>query len=1249
MPGLGIITDVSSAPSLKHTFLGPRQDHSARDKTQVIDSTAHRPVWLSKAALIAFTLLFTCCAVALIALHQAITTRNGIPLTVTSSEYSWTYGPTAVLVLILGLWRRVDYYFKATQPWRELLAGPAPLDTSLLLDYITPFQGTSMLRAFRQRHYPVAATILSFFLLKLIILVSTTLFVVGPTSHAATFLVEYKNVFNVTNVWHSPGYEHENFYYGGSDKSVLDYLAKLNNASTDEADWKPQQYLAMQRFATTAQTPNATSIQAPVDVFVPKITCEDATINLVDRTGYTDWYVAWESATCRFNSSTLTACQDYPCIRSQKYARAFPWSRGNCSSGVDGQLEIRYAMAFAHYHLKFPDYVSTTLILENSTAVICKIDYGVVSTNATHDLSTGRVTLSDGALSGETKPLSNLTSFDLSEMLATNIAQADDTLKDNSDDAIFTEFMRPLFQLIVAKLGNPADQNVLLQPGIFNQATTAVLEGLATTFAQESLLVNASSTSYAEGSIRETRLLTRPAALWAMMVAFFLLATICLLLVILVPSIPWLPIMSGSIAAHAALLRKSPSLLALLMDMGPYSGSKLRQNLQGMRFSMAKDPTNGVTLRVLGQHPAHIEPRSEGTSERKRPWMPLVARRPMIALTITLPILMIGLLEFLNQLSKSRNGLIYVGDTDSTVVSYVVRVTSTLAIFGIAAMFDNLDFTITAFAPWSSLRSGSAEANRSVLFNLLSVSPFFVLPQSIRRRQFGAAASNLSTLIASTLTIVVSGLWILTGPATVERSSTASLGSWDQAWLSNSKDNGEAAVKLNVVRHKGATTPPEIWNGIVLPTISLPSSNSSDRPANYTYDVRGLRPVLNCTVVPQQEVHTRPYLISQILSANVTVPAECVKKASGEFAFFNFTYEVVAGDVTWMGRTWDLTESTAGHVSRACPSLGFLFGSVQGNYSDEIDITGLVCSQGIEEVPVTVTYEGDAAWAQLSTTQRPRLASGKAWSWRHGTAGAETLGFQITENLRKNLVRFVQEGKDWANYDAFFDHLLFGPSAYNRTALAGVQNVDKLISAVTRDYTEYMTYVINLNSRGNSNSKKSNLVSAVANVSSFSLASTDTVTTEITGTRSQEITRLGIHATSKLILQVQLAIVTVLGLAGYLLVGMRDTLPRNPCNIASTMSFLAGSRLCDPKAGVLPRDAEFMNERQLDRALGRWRFSLGWWKARGDVIEEWEAMNTPIVENHSTDTVFTTGRDEYRFGVDIGRPSLRAYSDLRHD
>lgn len=144
---------------------------AARGKAGRPEMSSQPPFWLRKVALLLFVFIFAFCSVSLVVLHYVIRAQDGLPLKISSSQYSWTYGPTAVLVIILSLWRRIDYYYKSTQPWTELQSGPVSASKSLLLDYISPFQLQSMYRALKVGHYRVFATIFSFFLLKGIILV----------------------------------------------------------------------------------------------------------------------------------------------------------------------------------------------------------------------------------------------------------------------------------------------------------------------------------------------------------------------------------------------------------------------------------------------------------------------------------------------------------------------------------------------------------------------------------------------------------------------------------------------------------------------------------------------------------------------------------------------------------------------------------------------------------------------------------------------------------------------------------------------------------------------------------------------------------------------------------------------------------------------------------------------------------------------------------------------------------------------
>jgi hypothetical protein len=137
------------------------------------------PIWLRKAVLFSFMALFLLLALTLIALKHFVDRNQGLSLRLTANHYSWTYGPTVLLVVVVGLWRRVNYYSMVNQPWQELANGPKPADKTVLLDYLSPPQIISFITAMQNGHYAVAASTLIFALFKIIIVISTTLFLLG--------------------------------------------------------------------------------------------------------------------------------------------------------------------------------------------------------------------------------------------------------------------------------------------------------------------------------------------------------------------------------------------------------------------------------------------------------------------------------------------------------------------------------------------------------------------------------------------------------------------------------------------------------------------------------------------------------------------------------------------------------------------------------------------------------------------------------------------------------------------------------------------------------------------------------------------------------------------------------------------------------------------------------------------------------------------------------------------------------------
>lgn len=127
------------------------------------------PFWLSKIVLICILLLFVSLLTGLLLVWYADLQRNGFHVGASTSSYSWTYGPTAVLVILVGLWRMVDFYCKSLTPWDELRSGPVVASRSLLLDYLSPLQLSSLLKALGNGHVAVMSTIMGFIILKTLV------------------------------------------------------------------------------------------------------------------------------------------------------------------------------------------------------------------------------------------------------------------------------------------------------------------------------------------------------------------------------------------------------------------------------------------------------------------------------------------------------------------------------------------------------------------------------------------------------------------------------------------------------------------------------------------------------------------------------------------------------------------------------------------------------------------------------------------------------------------------------------------------------------------------------------------------------------------------------------------------------------------------------------------------------------------------------------------------------------------------
>ena len=154
----------SKVPSQQNSFRSHRGYERVADVPDL-----WMPLWLRKSTLVMFALLFSAFIAALLTSRYFSNKYNGFHVAASTNHYVWTYVPTAVLVVVVSLWRQVDYQCKSLMPWDELRRGPVSASRSLLVDYISPIQIVSFVQAFKRRHIPVIVSIFVFFLLKVVV------------------------------------------------------------------------------------------------------------------------------------------------------------------------------------------------------------------------------------------------------------------------------------------------------------------------------------------------------------------------------------------------------------------------------------------------------------------------------------------------------------------------------------------------------------------------------------------------------------------------------------------------------------------------------------------------------------------------------------------------------------------------------------------------------------------------------------------------------------------------------------------------------------------------------------------------------------------------------------------------------------------------------------------------------------------------------------------------------------------------
>lgn len=239
------------------------------------------PFWSSPALLFAYSTVLASLSATTVVLWRLSVSNHGFPL-LTANNYAWTYGPTAVLTVIMSIWNQTTYCCKLLEPWKELKTGPLGPEKTVLLDYISPILPVNLWKATRFRHAPVLVAIYAGIILRIVTVASTGL--LSPVKTPMPFqniTLEALTTFNTDNY---------DLGVGMSDslrESAINYKAYALIADNLPFPDGIQPSLAFQRFGLPDNsTANRTlsSVRATVEAFKPIIQCEEASMVLLNAT-----------------------------------------------------------------------------------------------------------------------------------------------------------------------------------------------------------------------------------------------------------------------------------------------------------------------------------------------------------------------------------------------------------------------------------------------------------------------------------------------------------------------------------------------------------------------------------------------------------------------------------------------------------------------------------------------------------------------------------------------------------------------------------------------------------------------------------------------------------------------------------------------------------------------------------------------------------------------------------------------------
>ncbi|TGJ83033.1 hypothetical protein E0Z10_g5748 [Xylaria hypoxylon] len=1240
-------------------------------------------VWLQTKVLASFIVLFVALFLVVIVLYRVSEENHGLSNEDSVRQYGWRYGPTAFLTVVLSLWAQIDYSNKILTPWQEMRQGHTEADRSVLLEYISPFTTIVFWRAMKRRHWAVIASILGILLIQLATVFSTGLFVLQPTVlEREDVPMAIKNVFNgsdfrLTNTSTSIETGPTILYYGTRVYDLMPQPGVDASRGLVVPDFAPIASLA---------TANGTNYTATVPGAEASLDCEYFPGLNATKTALPWWSVLAQffvmnitTPSCHISNIIVGEGPDHGFYHQPNSTQAYQGYFGDyiCDPSIDYSfyelpdpsnttLEHRIVMTLAD--LRFPRLDALRagpayLYVENLTVAVCKSGYtmGDYHVNYMDSIDGRSKSWIANKVSTSSSKIPGFSSAQLGAAVQSSLEET--YLGTGGDDWVLSKQVPTFYQILSAMNGNISIGHFMEPQRLISSATEA-FNGIAAQLINKHMMKPSNTT--ASGSIlyQADRLWVRGLSVGFMAASFILLSGLSIVLLVFRP---WnvVPSDPGSIGATALILAESSALRNLLLGLGAARTRQIKQKLSFYNFRSVVSPGPQKTFTVVptenrqpraGQKALDVSlPQSEHW------WIPSAVKWWFQLVAITLPLIVIAVLEVIQRLSDQHNGFADLGPTGFATThgfaTYVPAVEQRKAhirisvAFIISTMLTSIQLAVCILSPWLALHRGSAPASRSLFLNLTNrLAPHRIF-LALKNGNSGEVLIMMATVLAASLPIIVSGLYITVTATTPHSVTLAQSDVFDFKMNNLFYEDGLAGTVAGLIAFDDLAYPKWTYGDLAFNTIeatNVPKDIGVGTDVPFVVKMQATRPSLSCRVISPQAMiagwDSTAAEYGQIpddkVALNLTsiVPWMCERRMKnitsvpwfqgfalpkdGSPIYFGDA-SILSWDVSLSGNraiTTDLNRPGASSFTPervdnwvggyGCPSFAVTLGRGSAikktsgkntTYDFDIDVTSIMCSQRMEVVDTEVTLTLPSLGV-ISRDTPPTTDDSTTKYLINKLANYEGPIFEFPLNNllltlaygTGNVTVLAPDGSsgDENQLDAFVQFLATVNASLPMESLIGRGNTQNLIDATNRLYKTYMPQAIDRNMR------TKNLEAKVA--------TPDAVAAKIEPlhmtTRPDFPGRLRLkqEVAPKIALQVILALIVLCSIISRVLLrGMDKLVPHNPCSIAGRAALFADGEVSTRK--LVPYGAEWRTESELASAgvYGGWLFSLGWWESSG--------------------------------------------------